>query len=303
MLRTNINQINFNSPIILASGTVGYGDEMISMIDFKKVGAIITKSITLNPRKGNPSPRIHEVNFGMINSIGLANIGVDKFCKIKLPKLSSLETNVIISVAGSTLDEYIKVITKIEKMNGNHIGYELNVSCPNTLKGGIEFGVSQSIVGDLITKIRPLTKKLLIVKLTPNVTNIEDIAFAAESSGADAVSAINTFIGLGIDYKTGKMVLSTKFGGVSGPAIKPLALAKVHKIYQKIKIPIIGMGGITNHKDIIEFVRVGSQMVQVGTLNYRDPFLTSNLYDELKSFLLKNNLSNIQKLKGVFRNA
>ena len=303
MLRTNINQINFNSPIILASGTVGYGDEMISMIDFKKVGAIITKSITLKPRKGNPSPRIHEVNFGMINSIGLANIGVDKFCKIKLPKLSSLETNVIISVAGSTLDEYIKVITKIEKMNGNHIGYELNVSCPNTLKGGIEFGVSQSIVGDLITKIRPLTKKLLIVKLTPNVTNIEDIAFAAESSGADAVSAINTFIGLGIDYKTGKMVLSTKFGGVSGPAIKPLALAKVHKIYQKIKIPIIGMGGITNHKDIIEFVRVGSQMVQVGTLNYRDPFLTSNLYDELKSFLLKNNLSNIQKLKGVFRNA
>ena len=303
MLRTNINQINFNSPIILASGTVGYGDEMISMIDFKKVGAIITKSITLNPRKGNPSPRIHEVNFGMINSIGLANIGVDKFCKIKLPKLSSLETNVIISVAGSTLDEYIKVITKIEKMNGNHIGYELNVSCPNTLKGGIEFGVSQSIVADLITKIRPLTKKLLIVKLTPNVTNIEDIAFAAESSGADAVSAINTFIGLGIDYKTGKMVLSTKFGGVSGPAIKPLALAKVHKIYQKIKIPIIGMGGITNHKDIIEFVRVGSQMVQVGTLNYRDPFLTSNLYDELKSFLLKNNLSNIQNLKGVFRNA
>ena len=303
MLRTNINQINFNSPIILASGTVGYGDEVISMIDFKKVGAIITKSITFHPRKGNPSPRIHEVNFGMINSIGLANIGVDKFCNVKLPKLNLLETNVIISVAGSTFDEYIKVITKIEKMNGNHIGYELNVSCPNTLKGGMEFGVSQSIVGDLISKIRPLTKKILIIKLTPNVTNIEDIAFAAELSGADAVSAINTFIGLGIDYKTGEMVLSTKYGGVSGPAIKPLALAKVHKIYQKIKIPIIGMGGITNYKDIIEFIRVGSHMIQVGTLNYRDPFLISSLHDELKSFLLKNNLSNVQELKGVFRDA
>jgi len=303
MLKTNLKQISFNSPIILASGTVGYGDEVSNLIDYKKVGAIVTKSITYEPRKGNPSPRIHEVNYGMINSIGLANIGVSNFCKFKLPKLSSINTNIIISIAGSTFEEYLKVINEIEKTNSSHIGYELNISCPNTKKGGIEFGVSSSVVEELIGKIRPQTEKLIIVKLTPNVTSIENIALAAESAGADAISAVNTFVGLGVDYKTGKMILSTKFGGISGPAIKPMALAKVHKIYQNIKIPIIGMGGIMNYKDIIEFMRVGSQMIQIGTLNYRDPSLTTNLYDNLKSFLMKNNLSCIKELKGVFFDA
>jgi len=159
------------------------------------------------------------------------------------------------------------------------------------------------MVEELIGKIRSQTEKLIIVKLTPNVTSIENIALAAESAGADAISAVNTFVGLGVDYKTGKMILSTKFGGISGPAIKPMALAKVHKIYQNIKIPIIGMGGIMNYKDIIEFMRVGSQMIQIGTLNYRDPSLTTNLYDNLKSFLMKNNLSCIEELKGVFFDA
>ena len=240
MLTTKIKNIVFNSPIILASGTFGYGYEGKDLLNMDKIGAIITKSLTLKPRKGNPHSRIHETNSGMLNSIGLANVGVDDFCNNKLSYLNDINTNVIISIAGSQIDDYIEILNIIEKTDGKHIGYEINVSCPNVKEGGMEFGVNSDIVHKLTSKLRALTNKLLIIKLTPNVTNIEEIALAAESGGADAISAVNTFLGMAIDYKTGNMSLSTKFGGVSGPAIKPLAVAKVHKIYNTIKIPIIG---------------------------------------------------------------
>ena len=300
MLTTKIKNIVFNSPIILASGTFGYGYEGKDLLNMDKIGAIITKSLTLKPRKGNPHSRIHETNSGMLNSIGLANVGVDDFCNNKLSYLNDINTNVIISIAGSQIDDYIEILNIIEKTDGKHIGYEINVSCPNVKEGGMEFGVNSDIVHKLTSKLRALTNKLLIIKLTPNVTNIEEIALAAESGGADAISAVNTFLGMAIDYKTGNMSLSTKFGGVSGPAIKPLAVAKVHKIYNTIKIPIIGMGGISSFKDIIEFLRAGSNLIQVGTLNYRDPSIINKLYDDLKKFLTKNNIENISDLVGKY---
>ena len=300
MLKTTIKGIEFNSPIITASGTFGYGDEVKNFVDVGKIGAIVTKSITLEPRKGNPAPRIHEVEFGMINSIGLANVGVDKFCKDKIPLLNSLKTHFIVSVAGSGISDYVKVVEEIERADGKHIAYEINISCPNTKRGGMEFGVDKEVTYKLISQIRNITNKILIVKLSPNVTNIEDIAKSSESAGADIISATNTFVGLGIDYSTGKMLLSTKYGGVSGPAIKPLSLAKVHKIYNNVTIPVIGMGGIKSFKDIVEFIRVGSTMIQVGTLNYRDPLAFGKLYDDLESFLLKNRINKLSDLMGNY---
>ena len=297
-----IKDVIFNSPIIAASGTFGYGNEVEKFIDLSKLGAVITKSITLHPREGNPSPRIHGSDSGMINSIGLANVGVEKFCKDKVQSLNNLKTKYIVSIAGSTIDEYVEILTKIERSNGNHIGYEINISCPNVKQGGIEFGVNTDIVSSLTRQLRQLTQKLLLIKLTQNVTDISEIALSAQEAGADAISAVNTFQGLAIDYKTGKMLLSTTFGGVSGSPIKPLALAKVHKIYNKINIPIIGMGGICTFEDTIEFFRVGSSMVQIGTLNYRDPSLIVSIYDRLNEFMLKNNFSSISDLVGNYHN-
>ena len=298
MLSIKIKDIEFNSPIVAASGTYGYGDEFDSFVDLTKIGCIITKSITVEERNGNPSPRVYESGSGMINAIGLANMGVKNFCKLKLQKLNKIKTKFIVSVAGSEIQDYIDVVTQIEKCDGSHIGYEINISCPNVKKGGMEFGVNKEVAEKLTAELRKLTSKLLIVKLSPNVTSIEDIGVSVQNGGADAISAVNTFTGLGINYNTGNMVLSTIYGGVSGPPIKPLALAKVHKLYNEVKIPIIGMGGIVSFKDIIEFIRVGSSMIQVGTLNYRDPSKINYLYDQLKLFLIKNKIDSISELIG-----
>tara|TARA_B100001989_G_C24516417_1_gene453391 strand:- start:586 stop:1494 length:909 start_codon:yes stop_codon:yes gene_type:complete len=300
MLKTKIRNIQFNSPVIAASGTFGYGDEVKKFVDLSKLGCVITKSITLEPRIGNPSPRIFESESGMINAIGLANLGVEKFCLEKLPDLRNIDTNFLISIAGSNFDDYVKVMEKIENCDGSHVGYEINISCPNVKKGGMEFGVDHKATLKLTSELRKLTDKILIIKLSPNVTSIEKIALAAQDGGADAVSAVNTFVGMGINYRTGKMILSTKFGGVSGPPIKPLALAKIHKIYNEVEIPIIGMGGISNFEDVVEFIRVGSTMVQVGTLNYRDPSLISKMNDKLKNFLTINKINNISELIGNY---
>ncbi|MBI45273.1 MAG: dihydroorotate dehydrogenase B catalytic subunit [Candidatus Marinimicrobia bacterium] len=300
MLKVKIKNIEFSSPIIAASGTFGYGDEVDNFVDLNQIGCVITKSITLEPRLGNPPPRILESKSGMINSIGLSNVGVEKFCSNKLPLLNNMKTNFIISIAGSKIDDYIKVMRMIEDCQGDHVGYEINVSCPNVKQGGMEFGVDGNVTLDLVSRLRAITNKILIIKLSPNVTRIENIALAAENGGADAVSAVNTFIGMSIDYKTGKISLSTKFGGVSGPAIKPLALAKIHKIYNKIDIPIIGMGGISSYKDVIEFMRLGSTMVQIGTLNYRDPSIISNIGFKLELFLKDNEIDSIVNLIGNY---
>ncbi len=294
-----INNIKFNSPVMTASGTFGYGDEVKNLVDLEQLGCVITKSITLKEKTGNPHPRIIESSSGMLNAIGLSNIGVENFCKKKLSNLNNIKTNFLISIAGTKIEDYVKIIEKIEKLSSNHIGYELNISCPNVKRGGLVFGVSPQMTEKLTIAVRKSTKKLVIMKLSPNVTCIEDIAIAAENGGADAVSAINTLVGLGIDVKTRKMKLHNIYGGLSGPAIKPIALANVHKIFKVIKIPIIGLGGIKSVDDIVEFILAGAHLVQIGTLSYKDPSTAMRLALELDNYCLENNLSSIHDIKGL----
>ena len=294
-----INNTLFENPILLASGTYGYGYEMKKLVDIDKIGGIVTKSVTLLPREGNPPNRICETPAGMLNSIGLANVGVDKFCKQIIPYLNELNTNIIINISGSSYDEYLKVLEKLEKSQFNCFGYEINISCPNVKAGGMEFGVSPKHTEKLTSELKKHTDKNIIMKLSPNVTSIEDIALGAENGGADAVSAINTLVGMGIDIKTRRMKLNTTFGGLSGPAIKPVALANIHKVFKAVKIPIIGLGGISCVEDIIEFILAGADLVQIGTLNYREPGISIRLSQELNQYCKDHNLSSIHDLKGL----
>ena len=300
MLSIKIKDIEFKNPICVASGTFGYGNESKDLINLSEIGCIITKSVTLEPREGNPPPRIVETHSGMLNSIGLANVGAKAFCCDKLPFLNEINTNIIINIAGSTMNEYVKVMEILEASDGNHIGYEINVSCPNVKKGGMEFGVDPDMILKLTKTLRESTDRLLIMKLSPNVTYIEEMALASESGGADAVSAINTVVGMAIDHNTGEIILNSIFGGLSGPAIKPIALANVHKIYKNVKIPIIGMGGISSVKDAIDFFRLGSKMIQIGTLNYKDPSISNRICNELKDFLVNSKLNDINQLIGNY---
>ena len=291
-------KINLNTPIMVASGTYGYGDEVKGLVDVNNIGAIITKSVTRYPREGNPPPRISEERFGMLNSIGLANLGVENFLIEKIPVINSLETDVIINVAGSKIDDYVETLEMLESSEGNHIGYEINISCPNVKEGGIEFGVSPKITEELTAHLRKITDKALIMKLSPNVTSIEDIGLAAENGGADYVSAINTIVGMGIDSKTRKVKLNTVFGGYSGSAIKPIALANVHKLFKALSIPVIGIGGISSTQDVLEFFLAGASMVQVGTSNYKNPNLAAIINTELNQYCEQKGLDSYKDLIG-----
>ena len=291
MITSKIKDKNFKNPILVASGTYGYGHEVKDIVNVSSLGGIVTKSVTLEPREGNNPPRIFETPSGMLNSIGLANVGVNNYCTEKIPYLNKLNTNIIINIAGSTINEYLQTLEILESSNGNHIGYEINISCPNVKEGGMEFGVNAKITEKLTSKMRERTDKLLIMKLSPNVTNIADIAIACEQGGSDAVSAINTLVGIGIDIHTYKPRLSTLFGGLSGPAIKPVALANVHKVYKAVKIPIIGIGGISCFEDVIEFILAGASLVQIGTLNYTNPNIGVDIINGLEQYCSKNNVN------------
>ena len=282
----------------MASGTFGYGTENPELVDVSNIGAIVTKSITLNPREGNPPPRIVETPSGMINSIGLANIGVDKYVNEMLPVYEEIGSPIIMNIAGSSMEEYIKVLQQMEAVSSNIVGYEINISCPNVKEGGMEFGVDCNMTEKLTKELRKLTDRLLIMKLSPNVTDISAIATSSENGGADAVSAINTVVGMSIDHKTGKNNIYTTYGGLSGPAIKPVGLACVHKVYNSVKIPIIGIGGIVNSSDVIEYILAGSIAVQVGTANYRDPGISEKILNDLNSYLDEQELDSIDSLIG-----
>tara|TARA_B100000686_G_scaffold354296_1_gene463807 strand:- start:2234 stop:3148 length:915 start_codon:yes stop_codon:yes gene_type:complete len=297
-MRVKIRDIEFSSPLLTASGTYGYGHEVKGLAEVNEWGGIITKSVTLNPREGNPPPRICETSSGMLNSIGLANLGVDKYCKDIIPFLNNLNTNVLINIAGSKLEDYLQTLEILESTDGKHIGYEINISCPNVKKGGMEFGVSPEMTKELTSEMRSRTKKLLIMKLGPNVTRIEEIAQAAEFAGADALSAINTLVGMAIDIKTRTSKIHTNFGGLSGPAIKPVAIANVHKIYKAVEIPIIGIGGISCLNDVLEFVLAGASLVQIGTMNYQNPNIGPVLKQELQNYLKENGINDIKDLIG-----
>ena len=296
--KVKIGKISFENPIWVASGTFGYGTEIPELVDVEKLGAIVTKSITLNPREGNPPPRIVETSSGMINSIGLANIGVDKYISEMIPIYKNIKTKIIMNVAGTDIDEYIRVIEKIESISSDIAGYEINISCPNVKKGGMEFGVDGEMTAKLTSELRKRTNRLLIMKLSPNVSDIVSIGMSAQNEGADAVSAINTLVGMSINSNSGKSNIYTTYGGLSGPAIKPIGLALVNKLYDKLSIPIVGIGGIVSSEDVAEYLLAGSSAVQVGTANYRNPGIGENMVDSLNKWIEKSKWDSIGDMIG-----
>ena len=293
-----LRDVTFQNRVLTASGTFGYGDEVTDLVDVSAIGAIITKSLSLKPRDGNPPPRIAETAAGMLNSIGLANIGVKKFIDEKIPKLKLLSCTILANIAASSVEEYCGVLDMLESIDIIS-GYEINVSCPNVKEGGLQFGTDPGKVAQITRQLRKRTNKPLVLKLTPNVTRISEFALAAEAEGADAVSLINTLIGMAIDIRTRRPKLSTVTGGLSGPAIKPVALAKVYEVYKAVKIPIIGIGGVTTWKDAIEFFLAGASAVQTGTVNFVQPSAAIEIIEGIRTYCSSNKIRDVGELVGA----
>ncbi|MCL5027910.1 MAG: dihydroorotate dehydrogenase [Bacteroidetes bacterium] len=299
-LSVQVGSLKFRNPILLASGTVGYGNEMSEFLDLNKIGGIVTKSLSLKPRKGNPPQRIVETPSGMLNAIGLANVGVEVFLKEKIPFLKKYDVPLICNIAASSVEEYVectRILTEEETIKA----FEINVSCPNVKEGGLQFGNDINAVGKITEKVKAVTNKPVIIKLSPNVSYISDFAKVVKEEGGDAVSAINTLVGTAFDIYTRKPKIKNVTGGLSGPAIKPVALAKVLEIRQKVKIPIIGIGGIMNWKDIIEFMIAGSSAIQIGTLNFINPAAAIEMLKSLEQYCVANKIENISQLTGSYR--
>ncbi len=298
-LSVKIGNLTLKNPILLASGTCGYGSEISEFTDLSKIGAIVTKSVSLNPRKGNQPRRIYETASGMLNAIGLANVGVEKFVEDKIPFLKEINSTVICNIAASSIEEYVEC-TKILDAEETIKGFEINVSCPNVKKGGLQFGSDPKMVGLITSKVRAVTDKPIIIKLSPNNSTIADYAQIAADEGADAVSAINTLVGTAFNINTRKPIIKNITGGLSGPAIKPVALAKVLEISRKVNIPIIGIGGIMNWKDAIEFMIAGATAFQLGTVNFVNPNAGVEMIDNLTKYCENNNLKSIAELTGSY---
>ena len=272
-LKIDINGLALKNPVLTASGTFGYGTEFEDFIDLSRLGGFIVKGTTLHHREGNPYPRMAETPAGMLNAVGLQNKGVDYFIEHIYPKIKDVKTNILVNVSGSTVSDYMATAEKIDELE-NIPGIELNISCPNVKEGGMAFGTSCASAAEVVKAVRQVYKKHLMVKLSPNVTNIQEIALAVEAAGADSVSLINTLMGMAINAKTRKPVLSTITGGLSGPCVKPIALRMVWQVSKVVKIPVVGLGGITCATDAIEFLLAGASAVQIGTANFIDPALT-----------------------------
>jgi dihydroorotate dehydrogenase (NAD+) catalytic subunit len=292
-----IRGVEFKNRVFVASGTFGYGDELKELVDVNQLGGLMTKSLSWKPRDGNPPRRVVETASGMLNSIGLANIGVHQFIEKKLPYLRSLDTAIIVNIAASSIQEYCDLIAELEKHKGI-AAYEVNVSCPNVKEGGLSFGTNCDLTAEITAKLRKLTERPLIIKLTPNVTHIAEFARAVEQAGADAVSVINTLIGMAVDIRSRKPKLSTVTGGLSGPAIKPIALAKVYEVAQVVKIPIFGIGGIATWEDAVEFLLVGATAIQVGTMNFVTPSISPSIVDGVRLYCEQQGVNDIQELVG-----
>jgi len=295
-LKTRIKDLEFNTPIVCASGTFGFGTELEGLADFKSIGAITTKTITVNPRPGNPPPRIYDAGFGILNSVGLENPGLEVFLKEKLPAVKKLPVKVIASVGGFCDEDYLTLVDALDKRNELH-AIEVNLSCPNLQLKKL---ISQSaqLTFELTRKIRPLTKKPLFVKITPEVNDIAEIATAVQEAGADALTLVNTFLGMAINPQTQKTVLGNNYGGYSGPGIKPVALYRVWKAAQKISIPVIGGGGIETADDAIEFLLAGASMVSLGTVNMVDPDASKNITRGIKEYLTAKKAGSVTDIVG-----
>lgn len=285
-----IGNLALRNPVLTASGTFGYGTEYADFVDFNRLGGIIVKGTTLHHREGNPYPRMAETPSGMLNCVGLQNKGIDHFVSHIWPNIQSLPTNVIVNVSGSTIDDYVAVAELIDALDGVP-AIELNISCPNVKQGGMAFGVTPEGASSVVKAVRAAYHKTLIVKLSPNVTDIVSIARAVEEAGADSVSLINTLLGMAIDAERRRPVLSTITGGLSGPAVKPVALRMVWQVAHAVSIPVVGLGGIMNGRDAIEFLLAGAKAVEVGTANFVDPSVTMRIVDEMEDYLRRHGMT------------
>lgn len=297
-LNVKIGSLEMKNPVMTASGTFGYGEEFADFIDIARIGGIIVKGTTLHTREGNPYPRMAETPSGMLNAVGLQNKGVNYFVNTIYPRIKDINTNILVNVSGSCIDDYVQtaeIINELDKIPA----IELNISCPNVKQGGMAFGVTAQGAAEVVKKVRAAYKKTLIVKLSPNVTDITEIARAVEESGADSVSLINTLLGMAINAETRKPILSTITGGLSGPAVKPIALRMVWQVAKAVKIPIIGLGGIMNWKDAVEFMLAGATAVQIGTANFIDPTTTTQVIDGINNYLDKHNYSSVTDIIGA----
>jgi len=297
-LSVKIDKLLLKNPVMTASGTFGYGFEFEDFLDISQLGGIIVKATTSKHREGNRYPRMAETSMGMLNAVGLQNKGVDYFVNETYPKLKKYNTNVIVNVSDSTIEGYVEVAEKINALE--YIpGIELNISCPNVKEGGMAYGTSCPMAAGVVEAVRKVYKKTLIVKLSPNVTNISEIAKAVEDAGADSVSLINTLLGMAIDAEKRRPVLSTITGGLSGPAVKPVALRMVYQVAKTVKIPVIGLGGISSAADAIEFMLAGATAIQVGTANFIDPAITIKIIDGITDYLQRHHIKDINELIGA----
>ena len=292
-----IGGITLKNPVMTASGTYGYGLEYSDFIDLSKLGGIVVKGTTLNPRQGNPYPRMAETPSGMLNAVGLQNKGVEYFCSEIYPSIKDIDTHMIVNVSGSTVEDYMATAERIAELD-KIPAIELIISCPNVKVGGMAFGVTCAGAAEVVRAVRKVYPKTLIVKLSPNVTDITEIARAVEAEGADSISMINTLLGMAIDVKSRKPILSTVTGGLSGPAVKPFALRMVWQTAKVVSIPIIGMGGISSCEDAIEFLLAGASAVQVGTYNFVDPTITTQIASGIEDYLVQNNMTDVSELIG-----
>ncbi|MBU0982923.1 MAG: dihydroorotate dehydrogenase [candidate division Zixibacteria bacterium] len=299
-LKVTLAGVEFSNPIMTASGCCGYGEELADVFPLEKLGALVTKSITREPRLGHPPPRTAETPAGMLNAIGLANVGVKRFLAEKIPWLETQKTKIIVNVAGSSLDEYVEICAMLADCERADM-IELNISCPNVSEGGIQFGTNPAMTEKVIAEVKKVFSRPLVAKLTPNVTDIVEMAKAAEQGGADVLSLINSMVGTSIDIETWQTRLTNNKGGLTGPAIKPIALALVDAVHSNCRLPIIGIGGIATAADVIEFLLVGASAVQVGTALFVEPDAPVKILNDLTSYLKRKQLARVTDLVGQVR--
>ncbi len=290
--------LTLKNPVMTASGTFGYGEEYADFIDLTKIGGILVKGTTLNHREGNPYPRMAETPSGMLNAVGLQNKGIDYFVETIYPRIKDIDTNIIVNVSGSTIEDYCAVAEKVNALE-NIPAIELNVSCPNVKQGGMAFGVTTSGIEQVVSAVRKVYDKHLIVKLSPNVTSIADLALAAEASGADSVSLINTLLGMAIDAEKRRPKLSTVTGGLSGACVKPIALRMVWQVAKAVKIPVVGLGGISSATDAVEFLLAGASAIEIGTANFIDPTITVKVAQGIVEYCERHGFKNVSDLIGA----
>lgn len=297
-LSVNIGELKMKNPVMTASGTFGYGEEFTDFIDIARIGGILVKGTTLHKREGNAYPRMAETPSGMLNAVGLQNKGVNYFVEHIYPRIKDIQTNMIVNVSGSAVEDYVKtaeIINELDKIPA----IELNISCPNVKQGGMAFGVSTKGACEVVKAVREAYKKTLIVKLSPNVTDVVEIARAAEDNGADSVSLINTLLGMAVDAERRRPILSTVTGGLSGPAVKPIALRMVWQVASAVKIPVIGLGGIMDWKDAVEFMLAGASAIQIGTANFIDPAVCIKVEDGINNYLDRHGFKSVRDIIGA----